>query len=151
MNGPHDSAPSENATSRVAELRRAAVAKRRLRENMDRIASGDVGREIGMSMAATSAARIAVRKTRHVVRETPLIAIGTAIAAGFLMGSRRRRHPPASMHKGWAPKPAPAATSGQSSAFSVPNPIWTGLASLGVQLFLDALASRRFDTMDHGG
>jgi len=129
--------------SRVAELRRAAMAKRRLRKNIARITgpledmnSAELGRGIGMTVIATSVATSAARGTRRVVREAPLIAIGTAIAAGVLIGSRRRRQPPATGHQ---------------TAFSAPNPVWTGLASLGIQLFLDALASRRFDTMEHGG
>ncbi len=151
MSVTDDTDRSDNETSRVVELRRAAMARRRLRENMERIASGDIGRGVGISIVATSVATSAARKSRQVVREAPLIAIGTAIAAGFLMGSRRRRGANPPVPKGWAPHPAPTAGAAHQTGFAGAHPIWTGLASLGIQMVLDALASRRFDTMEHGG
>lgn len=146
-----------SGTTSIADLRRAAMARRRLRANMERIsdqvegfASSTVGRGIGMSIAATTVATSTANKTRRMVREAPLLTLGAAIAAGLLAGSRRRRYP--AMPGRWrapmppmahSPQPSPSGT-GHHGAFSPPNALWTGLVSVGIQLLLDTL-SRRFD------
>jgi hypothetical protein len=146
-------------TIRIADLRRAAMARRRLRANMERIsdqvegfASSTVGRGIGMSIAATTVATSTANKTRRMVREAPLLTLGAAIAAGLLAGSRRRRYlaMPRSLRASMPPMPTPHSPpsspsgTGHQGAFSPPNALWTGLASVGIQLLLDTL-SRRFD------
>lgn len=111
------------------ELRRAAMARRRLLDNLERIeelTSTTAARGIALSMAATTAAD----KTRRMVRSAPLASLTAAVMAGMFLAPRR------SMTR--FPGAAPLAT---TPAGLTPHPVLAGLASLGLQLVVDGLTA----------